>query len=78
MSNIDMKGVKLIAYRESIAREVLKLVKRAPKGVTTHYLKHFDQKDVADTVNALHRKHPNNIRDTYIDYSGFAPIEIEK
>lgn len=67
-----------MAYKESIAREVLKLIESAPKGVTTHYLKHFDQKDVADTVNTLHIKYPNNIRDTYIDYTGFAPIEIEK
>lgn len=67
-----------MAYKESIAREVLKLVERAPKGVTTHYLKHFDQQDVEDTVNTLHRRQPNTIRDTKQDYTGYAPIEIEK
>lgn len=66
-----------MAYRKEIEFEIRELVKNAPDDVSTHYLKHFDQEDVEDTVNELHRKNPV-IRDTEKGYSKYTPIEIEK
>lgn len=67
-----------MAYDEAIASEILDLVNSAPKGVSTHYLKHFDQEDVADTVNELHHRYPETIRDTCYTYDDYVTIEIEK
>ncbi len=69
--------VNNLVFRKSIEIELLELVKNAPKGVSTHYLKHFDQEDVEDTVNTLHLDHPA-IRDTFKGYATYTPIEIEK
>lgn len=66
-----------MAYREEIAFEIRELIKSAPDGISTHYLKHFDQEDVEDTVNMLHLVNPI-IRETVKGYSKYTPIEIEK
>ena len=43
-----------MAYKQSIANEIMELYKNAPKDKTTeYYLEHFTQQDVADTVNYL-------------------------
>lgn len=68
-----------MAYKESIANEIRELYKNAPEGkVSTLYLEHFNQEDVADTVNHFAITNPKDIQETYVDYSNKAPIVIMK
>lgn len=67
-----------MAYNESIANEILDLFKNAPKGNSTYYLKNHDQQDVADTMNLLNRKKPDNFLDTIVGYDQLAPIVLNK
>lgn len=78
MSNNDSEGVKILAYKESIATELRQLFKDAPKGTTEYVLEHFDQQDVVDTVNHFHAKNPELIQEAHIYYTGTAPITIMK
>nr|QRZ17794.1 hypothetical protein JUJ52_18960 [Virgibacillus sp. AGTR] len=55
-----------MAYREYIAKEIEQLIKNAPKGTTEYHLEHFDQQDVADTVNHFHYKNPRLIQETEV------------
>lgn len=67
-----------MAYKESIANELRKLFKVAPSGTTEYTLEHFNQRDVADTVNHFHDINPNLIQKTEVDYTGYAPVRIMK
>ncbi|WP_342515569.1 hypothetical protein [Sutcliffiella sp. FSL R7-0096] len=67
-----------MAYKESIAREIRQLIKDAPEGNTEYCLEHYDQQDVADTVNSLHYEYPRLIQETDVYYTGTAPIVIMK
>lgn len=67
-----------MAYKESIATEIRDLFKTAPKGYSEHYLEHYDQKDVADTVNHLATIDPKKIQETFEDYTEKATIAFTK
>lgn len=67
-----------MAYKESIANEIRELFKNAPKGTSEYTLEHFDQRDVADTVNYLHAQSPELIQETEVYYTGTAPIVFMK
>lgn len=68
-----------MAYREEIAFEIRELLKNAPKGHSEYVLEHFDQQDVADTVNILRLDYRGDtIEETQIYQTGNAPIGINK
>lgn len=68
-----------MAYNESIANEIRQLIKSAPKGYSEYVLEHFDQEDVADTVNRLRFKYPDNtLEETQLYMDNTAPIVINK
>ncbi|HGF7286481.1 TPA: hypothetical protein ACF3H5_002294 [Enterococcus faecium] len=67
-----------MSYSKLIGEKLLDIIKEAPTGTSTHYLKEFDQKDVMDTVNFYHGKYPENILLSEMYYDNFAPIVINK
>lgn len=68
-----------MAYKQSIANEIMELYKNAPKGKSTeYYLEHFNQQDVADTVNYFATTNPKEIQETDVYYDGKAPIVFMK
>ncbi|MEN0666943.1 hypothetical protein NSQ14_11990 [Caldifermentibacillus hisashii] len=68
-----------MAYRKEIALEICELIKNAPKGHSEYVLEHFDQQDVADTVNRLRFEYPDEVlEETRIYMTNTAPISINK
>lgn len=67
-----------MTYKEVIGKELVEIVNKAPRGVSTHYLEDYDQKDVLDTVNYYHAKYPDNILLAEQYFEPFVPIVINK
>lgn len=73
-----MEGGEIMAYKESIAKEILELFKNAPSGNSTQYLDNYNQQDVADTMNLLNYKRPDNFLSSEVGYNMLAPIVFNK
>lgn len=68
-----------MAYKESIAFEIRQLIKDAPEGYSKYTLDHFNQQDVADTVNLMRLDYPHDtLVETQIFMTGKAPVCINK
>lgn len=68
-----------MAYRKEIAFEIRELLKNAPEGHSEYVLEHFDQQDVADTVNVVRLDYRGDtIEETDVYQTNTAPIAINK
>ncbi|MEV9640471.1 hypothetical protein ABZ756_07210 [Mammaliicoccus sciuri] len=68
-----------MAYKESIAVEIRQLIKDAPDGYSEYVLEHFNQQDVADTVNTICSDYPGDLlQETDVYMTNTAPVCINK
>lgn len=62
----------------SIESAIRDLYASAPNGNSEHTLDGYDQEEVAEVVNLMSKNDPKHIQETFVDYSGKAPIVFMK